>query len=93
MEIVTLINTLEGYSVLERSVGHMKVNAQDTIVYKSETSVGISVGSDEYTNLRQLCIVEKNNNLYLYLTLEAVTGDWYFTKYLISEISSINISE
>ena len=93
MEIITLINTLESVPVLERSVGHMKINAQDTIVYKSETSVSISVGSDEYTNLRQLCIVEKNNNLYLYLTLEAVTGDWYFTKYLISEISSINISE
>ena len=90
MEIITLINTLENVPVLKRSVGHMKINAQDSIVYKAEALQSINVNSDEYTNLRQLCIVEKKGSLFLYLTLEAATGDWYLIKYNITDVVSIN---
>lgn len=93
MELLPLINTLESFTIFHRSKTNIKSNIveQETVTYKSNVPVTVSIDNDHVTDVVQFCIVNENDLFYLYVGVKINSLNNKYSKYLIEDIINISL--
>jgi len=93
MELLNLINTLESFTIFHRSKTNIKSNIveQETVTYKSNVPVTVSIDNDHVNDVVQFCIVNENDLFYLYVGVQINSLNNKYSKYLIDDIINISL--
>lgn len=93
MELLDLINTLESFTIFHRSKTNIKSNIveQETVTYKSNVPVTVSIDNDHVDDVVQFCIVNENDLFYLYVGVQINSLNNKYSKYLIEDIINISL--
>jgi len=93
MELLNLINTLESFTIFHRSKTNIKSNIveQETVTYKSNVPVTVSIDNDHVADVVQFCIVNENDLFYLYVGVQINSLNNKYSKYLIDDIINISL--
>ena len=92
MELLPLINILESFTSFHRSKTNIKsVVEQETVTYKSDSPVSVSINNDQVDDVVQFCIVNKDGLFYLYVGVKINEFDNKYGKYLIEDIINISL--
>lgn len=93
MELLDLINTLESFTIFHRSKTNIKSNIveQETVTYKSNVPVTVSIDNDHVNDVVQFCIVNENDLFYLYVGVQINSLNNKYSKYLIEDIINISL--
>ena len=88
MNLLTLVDTLETVTDLHREIVSSK-RVNQILSYTSTSKFTTEINEDTYTKTNRLCLVHKDNEIYLYINNLTATN---LNKINIDDISTITIT-
>lgn len=93
MNFVSLINTLDNSNLTRECVMFKDADLmQKTINYTNGSTFSVRINSSTFNDINQLLILNKNNNLYLYLMRQINASYMEYDEFELENINSIGVT-